>query len=104
MSDVAILGRRVGARRAEAAAEGGELGRAQVLIPEDQHRMLGKGRLDPGEGACLEWLRQIDPEGLGSQRWAEGTKLRCLVHRRSSLVSCLQPHQAHTGWRMMRSL
>jgi hypothetical protein len=40
------LGQRGGARHAEAAAEGGELGRAQVLIPEDQHRMLGKGSLD----------------------------------------------------------
>jgi hypothetical protein len=83
---VAILDQRVGARRAEAAAEGGELERTQVLIPKDQHRMLGKGRLDRGEGVCLEWLRQIDPENLGSQRCAEGTKLRCLCHDRSSIV------------------
>jgi hypothetical protein len=54
---VAILGQRVRAGRAEAAAEGGEFRRTQVLIPEDQHRMLGKGRPDPREGACLEWLR-----------------------------------------------
>ena len=80
--DVAILGQRVGARHAEAAAEGGELGRAQVLIPEDQHRMLGEGSVDLGEGVCLEWLRQIDPEDLGSQRCAEGAKLRCLCHGR----------------------
>ena len=53
---VAILDQRVGTRRAETAAEGGELGRAQVLVPEHQHRMLGKGTLDPGEGAFLEWL------------------------------------------------
>ena len=83
---MAILDQRVGARRAEAAAEGGELRRTQVLIPEDHHRMLGKGRLDPGEGACLEWLRQIDPEDLGSQRCAEGAKLRCLCHGRPSIV------------------
>src|SRR5207249_8084426 len=89
--DVAILGQRVGPRRAEAAAEGGELRRTQVLIPEDQHRMLGKGRLDLGEGTCLEWLRQIDPEDLGAQRWAEGAKLRCLCHGRSSMVVNLVP-------------
>ena len=53
---MAILDQRVGTRRAEAAAEGGELGRAQVLVAEHQHRMLGKGTLDPGEGAFLEWL------------------------------------------------
>src|SRR5262249_36413592 len=63
--------------------------------------MLGKGRVDPGEGLCLEWLRQIDPEGLGSQRCAEGAKLRCLCHGRSSAVDDeLQPHQAHTAWPM----
>src|SRR5262245_52047719 len=67
--------------------------------------MLGKGRVDPGEGLCLEWLRQIDPEGLGSQRCAEGAKLRCLCHGRSSAVDDeLQPHQAHTAWPMMSSL
>jgi hypothetical protein len=56
------------------SAEGGELGRPQILIPEDQHRMLGKGRLNPGKGACVERFRQIDPEDLGSQRCAEGAK------------------------------
>src|SRR5215475_7235563 len=67
--------------------------------------MLGKGRVDPGEGLCLEWLRQIDPEGLGSQRCAEGAKLRCLCHGRSSAFDDeLQPHQAHTAWPMMSSL
>src|SRR5206468_8268435 len=65
----------------------GELERTQNLIPEDQHRMLGKGRLDPGEGVCLERLREIDPEDLGSQRCAEGAKLRFLCHHRSSMSS-----------------
>ena len=82
---VTILRQRVGARRAEAPAEGGELGCTQVLIAKDQHRMLGKGRPDPGEGVGVEWLRQIDPEDLGSERCAEGTKLRCLCHGRSSI-------------------
>jgi hypothetical protein len=82
---VAILDQRVGARHAEATAEGGELERTQVLTPEDQHRMLGKRRFDPGEDAGIERLRQVDPEGLGSERSAEGAKLRCLCHRRSSL-------------------
>src|SRR5262245_57282948 len=67
--------------------------------------MLGKGRVDPGESLCLEWLRQIDPEDLGSQRCAEGAKLRCLCHGRSSAVDDeLQPHQVHTAWSMMSSL
>src|SRR2546425_5753020 len=67
--------------------------------------MLGKGRLDPGEGVCLERLRQIDPEGLGSQRCAEVAKLRRRCHGRSSTVDGeLQPHQAHTAWPMTRCL
>ena len=53
---MAVLDQRVGTRRAEAAAECGELGRAQVLVAEHQHRMLGEGALDPGEGRVLEWL------------------------------------------------
>jgi hypothetical protein len=78
--DVAILDQRVGTRRAEATAEGGELECTQVLTPEDQHRMLGKRRFDPGEDAGIERLQQVDPEGLGSERSAEGAKLRCLCH------------------------
>ena len=63
----------------------GKLGRTQILVPEHQHRMLGKRRLDPGEAVCVERLRQIDPEGLGAQRWAESAKLRRLCHGRSSM-------------------
>jgi hypothetical protein len=75
----------VGTRPSEAAAEGGELEGTQVLIPEDQYRMLGKGRLDPGEGVGVEWLRQIDSEDFGSRRRAEGTKLRCVCDGRSPI-------------------
>ena len=55
---VAILDQRVGTRRAEAAAEGGELGRAQVLVPEHQHRMLGKG----------PWIQAKVPSSSGFDR------------------------------------
>jgi len=95
----------VGTRHAETAAERGKLGCAQILIPEDQHRVLGERRLDPGESVCLEWLRQIDPESLGSQRCAEGAKSRCLCHRRSSVFPdwscrgsvCPIPEVSHAG-------
>jgi hypothetical protein len=52
---VAILEQRVGTRRAETTAESGEVARAQILVPEHQHRVLCKGTLDPGEGAFIEW-------------------------------------------------
>ena len=77
---VAVLDQRMGTRRAETAAECGELGRAQVLAPEHQHRMVSEGPLDPGEGALLERLRQVDAEDLGPQRGAERAELRCLGH------------------------
>ena len=51
---MAILDQRVLARRAEAAAERGEFGGAQVLVAEHQHRMLGKSLRDPGEGVVVE--------------------------------------------------
>jgi hypothetical protein len=84
--DVAILDQRVGSRRAEAAAEPGEGRRAQVLVSEDEHGMLGESRPDSVEGVRLERLREVDPEDLGSQRGAEGAKLRHLCHGRSSIV------------------
>ena len=64
------------ARRAEAAAERGEFDGAEVLVAEHQHRMLGEGALDPGEGRVVERLGQVDAERLGAERLAERAELR----------------------------
>jgi hypothetical protein len=43
--------------------------------PNDQHRVLGEGGFDPGEGLIIE-PRQIDPERLGAERLAQRAQLR----------------------------
>ena len=51
---VAIADERMDARRAEAAAEGGDVAGAEMLVAEHQDRMLGEGLADPGEGGVVE--------------------------------------------------
>ena len=51
---MAIADQGVLARRAEAAAEPGDVAGAQMLIAEHQHRMLGESLPDPGEGRVVE--------------------------------------------------
>ena len=73
---VPVADERVDARRAEPASEGGDIAGAEMLVAEHQHRMLGKGLLDPGESFVIE-LRQVDAERLGAERFAERAQLRC---------------------------
>ncbi len=47
---VPVLDQRVLTRDAKDAAKCGELVRAEILVAEDQDRMVGEGLLDPGDG------------------------------------------------------
>jgi len=87
---VAVLDKRVPARRAETPAEGGKFGGAEVLVAEHQHRMLGESVRDPGEGRLVERARQVDAERLGTQRLAQRVELWCVCHALSSRVVACQ--------------
>ena len=73
---VTIADERVDARCAEPAPKGGDIAGAEMLVAEDQHRMLGKSLVDPGEGRVVK-SRQVDAESLGAERFAERTQFRC---------------------------
>ena len=80
---VTVLDQRMHPRLAETAPESGELGGAEMLLAEHQHRMLGKGALDPGKGVVVE-AGQIDPERFGAEGLAKRPDLRRTGHGRSS--------------------
>ncbi len=82
--DVAVFDQRVHARGAEATAKVGQRGGAEILVSEDEHRVLGEGLHDPGGGSFVERFAQVDVECLGAQGFAQGTELRGLCHGRSS--------------------
>ncbi len=84
---VAVGDERVLPWRAEAAPESRELCCAEMLVAKHQHRMLGKGPRDPGEGRLVDRLRQVDAECLSAERLAERAQLRCIAHRLSSIRS-----------------
>src|SRR5436190_7336235 len=65
---VTVIDQRMNLWRTEAASECRQLGGTEILFAEHQHRMLGEGSLDPGEGSVVEWLGQIDAERLGAER------------------------------------
>ena len=52
---VAITDKRMNARSAEPASEGGDVAGAEVLVAEHQHWMLGKRLLDPVESWIIEF-------------------------------------------------
>jgi len=66
-------------RPAEPSAEGGEFAGAELLVAEHQHRVLGEGGFDPGEGLGVERPRQVDPEGLGAERLSERAKFGAVI-------------------------
>ena len=68
---MAVFDEGVLARRAKAAPEAGDVGGAEMLVAEHQHRVLGEGALDPGEG-CIVEPRQIHPDRFGAKRLAQG--------------------------------
>ncbi len=70
-----VFDQRVLQRRAKAPPERGKLRGAKPLVAEHQHRMLGEGLLDPGEGRVVE-PRQIHPQRLGAERLAQRAQLR----------------------------
>src|SRR5262245_40450007 len=80
MFGMTILDERVHTRRAEAATECGEFGRAEVLIAEHEHRMLGQCAPDPGEGPLVERPFEINSQYLGSERVAQRPKCGSLGH------------------------
>src|SRR3546814_21140970 len=45
----------------------------EILIREDEHRMLVVRPLDGGEGLVVDLLRDVDAENFGAQRRAEAT-------------------------------
>jgi hypothetical protein len=65
------------ARRTEPAPKGGDIAGAEMLVAEDQHRMLGESLLDPCESRIVEGLRQVDAESLGAERFAKRAQFRC---------------------------
>jgi hypothetical protein len=83
MIGMAVADQRVLERRAKAPTECGELGGAELLVAEHQHRMFGEGLLDPGEGCVIE-PGQIHPDRLGAERVPKWAQLRCIRHWRSS--------------------
>src|ERR1700730_10912880 len=74
---VAVTDERMDARRAEPAPEAGDIAGTEMLIAEDQHRMLGKVLVDPCESRIVEGLRQVDAESLGAEGFAEWAQFRC---------------------------
>ena len=51
---MAVLDQRVFARNAKDATKIRELVGAEILVTEDQDRMVGEGLTDPGEGGWVE--------------------------------------------------
>src|ERR1700693_6237014 len=92
---VTVLRQRMHPRRAETAAEGGNIGGAALLIAGPQDGVCGEGALDPGEGPVVE-ARQIDTERFRTECLAERTNLRRTGHGRTSRCS-LPPTMVSTA-------
>ncbi len=84
--NMAIIDQRMDFGLAEEPAERGELGRAEVLLAEHQHRMLGESVFDPGQRLGVRRLRQVEPERFGAERMPKRTNLARAGHGVSSVV------------------
>ena len=56
---MAVLDQRMLPWRAEAAAKGGDLGGAELLLAEHQHRIFGECALDPGESRVVKLIDAV---------------------------------------------
>src|SRR5216683_7172948 len=98
MIGMAVADQRVLERHPKAPPERGDIGGAELLVAEHQHRMLGEGLPDPAEGRVVE-PGQIDPERFGAGRLAERAQFWCTGHCRSSPWAAMAGVASPTGTR-----
>src|SRR4029077_15743927 len=66
--------------RAEPAAEGDQIGVAELLVAEEQHRVLEPGPINLRKGGVI-YRAEIDTAYVGTERRGRGNNLQCRAAR-----------------------
>ncbi len=72
---VPVLDQGVLTRHAKDAAKSRECVRTEILVAEDQDRVVRESLMDPGDGGRVERCGEVDTTSLGAERLPEGRRV-----------------------------